>query len=128
MSTLDTLMNGLASNVASDTSPTRLSRRSLMLPARSTTVTIAVPGFIVASQGHSVLYVFLATDLLGTAITVPMWTGLYSTHMPGWGVLLAGGMGIAIGALFYRKPDLLTPWALTAPAVDRCSLRSHPPW
>ena len=70
MSTLGTLMNGLASNVASETSPTRLSRRSLMLLARSTTVTIAVPGFSVASQGHSVLYVFLATDLLGTAIAV----------------------------------------------------------
>lgn len=31
------------------------------------------------------------------------------------GVLLAGGVGITIGALFYPKPDLLSPWALTAP-------------
>ena len=58
MSTLDTLMNGLASNVASDMSPTRLSRRSLMLLARSITVAIALPAIIIASQGHSVLYVF----------------------------------------------------------------------
>ena len=36
--------------------------------------------------------------------------------MSGWGVLLAGGVGIIIGALYYPKPDLLTPWALTAPA------------
>ena len=36
--------------------------------------------------------------------------------MPGWGVLLDGGLGIVIGTLFYPKPDLLTPWALTAPA------------
>ena len=35
--------------------------------------------------------------------------------MPGWAVLLAGGVGIVIGALFYPKPDLLSPWALTAP-------------
>jgi hypothetical protein len=29
--------------------------------------------------------------------------------------LLAGAVGIIIGALFYPKPDLLSPWALTAP-------------
>ena len=35
--------------------------------------------------------------------------------MTGWGVLVAGGVGIVIGALYYPKPDLLSPWALTAP-------------
>ena len=127
MSTLDTLMNGLASNVASHMSPARLSRRSLMLLARSITVVIAVPAVIIASQGYSVLYVFLAADLLGAAIAVPMLIGLYSTRMPGWGVLLARGLGIIIGALFYPKPDLLSPWALNAPAGGRCSLRSRQP-
>ena len=115
MSTLDTLMNGLASNVAADMSPLRLSRRWLMLLARAITAIVAIPAIIVASQGHSVLYVFLAADLLGAAIAVPMLMGLYSTRMPGWGVLLAGGVGIIIGALFYPKSDLLSPWALTAP-------------
>ena len=63
--------------------------------------------------------VIVAADLLGAAMAVPMLIGLYSTHMLGWCVLLAGGMGIAIGTLFYRKPDLLTPWALTASAVGQ---------
>ena len=44
-----------------------------------------------------------------------MLAGLYSGRMPGWAVLLAGGAGIIIGALFYPRPDLITPWALTAP-------------
>ena len=78
------------------------------------TVVIAVPAIIVASQGFSMLYVFLVTDLLGAAIAVPMLTGLYSTRMPGWGVLLAGGVGIVIGALFYPKPDLVSPMVLAA--------------
>ena len=39
-------------------------------------------------------------DLLGAAIAVPMLVGLYSTRMTGWDVLLAGGVGITIGALF----------------------------
>ncbi len=117
MSTLDTLMNGLASNVAADLADTHISTEgsALMWIARIITVVIAIPAIYVASQGFSVLYVFLIADLLGAAIAVPMLAGLYSRHMSGWGVMLAGGVGIVIGALYYPLPDLLTPWALSAP-------------
>ena len=115
MSTLDTLMNGLASGMAADLAGIGLERGRLMGLARVVTVVVAIPAIIVASQGHSVLYVFLIADLLGAAIAAPMLVGLYSRRMPGWAVLLAGGAGIVIGALFYPKPDLLSPWALTAP-------------
>ena len=115
MSTLDTLMNGLASGIAADMAGVGLQRGTLMTLARAITVIVAIPAIIVASQGHSVLYVFLIADLLGAAIAVPMLIGLYSTRMPGWGVILAGGVGIVIGALYYPKPDLLSPWALTSP-------------
>ena len=117
MSTLDTLMNGLASNVASDLADTHISTEgnALMWIARIVTVIVAIPSIFVASVFNSVLYVFLVADLLGAAIAVPMLMGLYSRRMPGWGVVLAGGVGIVVGALFYPKPDLLSPWALTAP-------------
>ena len=115
MSTLDTLMNGLASGLATDLAGIGVSRNSLMLQARAVTAVIAVPAIIVASQGFSVLYVFLVADLLGAAIAVPMLIGLYSTRMPGWAVLLAGGAGIIVGGLFYPKPDLVSPMILTAP-------------
>ena len=115
MSTLDTLMNGLASGMAADLAGVGLQRNMLLALARAITVVVAIPAIIVASQGHSVLYVFLIADLLGAAIAVPMLVGLYSSRMPGWAVLLAGGVGIVIGALFYPKPDLLSPWALIAP-------------
>ena len=115
MSTLDTLMNGLASGMAADLSGVGIQRGALMTLARAVTVIVAIPAIIVASQGFSVLYVFLIADLLGAAIAVPMLIGLYSRRMPGWAVLLAGGAGIIIGALFYPRPDLLSPWALTAP-------------
>lgn len=115
MSTLDTLMNGLASGMAADLAGVGVSRGALLSLARAVTVIVAIPAIIVASQGFSVLYVFLIADLLGAAIAVPMLAGLYSRRMPGWGVLLAGGVGIIIGALYYPKPDLISPWALTAP-------------
>jgi Na+/proline symporter len=115
MSTLDTMMNGLASGLAADLSGSGFRISTLMLLARVITVVVAIPAIIVASQGFSVLYVFLIADLLGAAIAVPMLIGLYSRRMPGWAVLLAGGVGIIIGALFYPKPDLISPWAITAP-------------
>ena len=115
MSTLDTLMNGLASGLATDLAGMGVSRGALMLQARAVTAALAIPAIIVASQGFSVLYVFLVADLLGAAIAVPMLVGLYSTRMPGWAVLLAGGAGIIVGALFYPKPDLVSPMILSAP-------------
>ena len=115
MSTLDTLMNGIASGVSADLANLGLQRSGLMVLARAITVLVAIPAIVVASQGHSVLYVFLIADLLGAAIATPVLAGLYSRRMPGWGVLLAGGVGVVIGALFYPKPDLVSPWALAAP-------------
>ena len=115
MSTLDTLMNGLASGIAADLAGAGMGRSVLMLLARSVTVIVAIPAVIVGAQGFSVLYVFLIADLLGAAIAVPMLVGLYSRRMPGWAVLLSGGAGIIIGALFYPKPDLISPWAIAAP-------------
>ena len=115
MSTLDTLMNGLASGIAADLAGVGVRREALLSLARAVTVIVAIPAIIVASQGYSVLYVFLIADLLGAAIAAPMLAGLYSGRMPGWTVLVAGGAGILVGALYYPKPDLLSPWALTAP-------------
>ena len=115
MSTLDTLMNGMASGLATDLAGMGVSRNFMMLQARAVTAIVAIPAIIVASQGFSVLYVFLVADLLGAAIAVPMLTGLYSKNMPGRAVLLAGGTGIIVGALFYPKPDLVSPMILTAP-------------
>lgn len=115
MSTLDTLMNGIASGIAADLAGFGLQRRALMNLARAVTVIVAIPAIIVASQGHSVLYVFLIADLVGAALVTPVLVGLYSRRMTGWGVMVAGGVGIVIGALYYPKPDLLSPWALTAP-------------
>ncbi len=116
MSTLDTLMNGLASGLAADMAAVGVSRNALMLLARTVTAVVVIPAIIVASQGFSVLYVFLVADLLGAAIAVPMLTGLYSTRLPGWAVLLASAAGVIIGALFYPKSDLVSPMILTAPA------------
>ena len=115
MSTLDTLMNGLASGLAADLAGMGVSRGALMLQARAVTAVVVIPAIIVASQGFSVLYVFLIADLLGAAIALPMLVGLYSARMPGWAVVVAGVAGIVVGALFYPKPDLVSPMILPAP-------------
>ncbi len=116
MSTLDTLMNGIASGVVTDMAGLGVRRDGLLNLARAITVVIAIPAIVVAAQGHSVLYIFLIADLIGAAFAAPVLAGLYSRRLPGWGALAAGGAGLVIGALYYPQPDLLSPWALTAPA------------
>ncbi len=115
MSTLDTMMNGLASNIAADMGTMRISRGTLMWVARLATIAVAIPAIVVATKANSVLYVFLVADLIGAAVAVPMLVGLYSRRMPGWGVLLAGGVGLVVGALFYPKQDFVSHWAIPAP-------------
>ena len=128
MSTLDTLMNGLASGIAADMAGVGLQRGTLMTLARAITVIVAIPAIIVASQGHSVLYVFLIADLLGAAIAVPMLVGLYSSRMPGWGVILAGAVGIISALCSTPNPTCCLPGRSWLPWEGRCSLPSHRRW
>ena len=122
MSTLDTMMNGLASGIATDLAGMGIQRGTLMTLARVVTAVVAIPGIIVATQGLSVLYVFLIADLLGAAIAAPMLVGLYSRRMPGWGgpgrgrrgnhhrraVLPETGSDLAMGDFgANRRPDVL---------------------
>ncbi len=85
MSTLDTLMNGLASGLATDLAGMGVSRGALMLQARAVTAVLAVPAIIVAAQGFSLLYVFLVVDLLGAdVLVIPAGPGgLLGHHGPG---------------------------------------------
>jgi Na+/proline symporter len=111
MSSMDTLLNGIASAVTSD-----LHRRwpdvkppQLLSSSRLLTVLIAVPAVVIAAQGYSVLYLFLIADLVCAGAVFPVFYGLYSRHLGGLAALTSCVVGIVAGALFFPKPDF-TPW------------------
>ncbi len=104
MSSMDTLLNGITSALT-----TELARyqedSSLLGYARTATAALIVIPVAVASQGYSVLYLFLVADLVCAAALFPVFFGMFSRHFNGWGALFSSIVGLVVGALFFPAPD-----------------------
>ena len=111
MSSMDTLMNGIASAVTSDLARFRpgWSGGRLLGSSRLVTVAVVIPAIAIASQGYSVLYLFLIADLVCAAAVVPVFLGLYDRRLPDRAAAGAVAAGAVAGALFFPAPDF-GPW------------------
>ncbi|MFB6194493.1 MAG: sodium:proline symporter [Halobaculum sp.] len=113
-SSADTMFNALASLVTADLS--RLladpSDRTLRVAARSLTVVVALAAVLVSLRARSVLGLFLLADLLGAAVMVPLFAGLYAERVGGGGALAGGVAGIAFGVAYF--PNRLVRGTLEA--------------
>ena len=116
MSSMDTLLNGIASAVTSDLSRFRpeLSGASLLRSSRWTTVVLVLPAIFIASRGYSVLYLFLIADLVCAAAVFPVFWGLYSRRFGGSAALASCVVGLVVGVLFFPTPEApyLTGWII----------------
>ncbi|MGB3495049.1 MAG: hypothetical protein WBA57_20130 [Elainellaceae cyanobacterium] len=114
MSSMDTLINGISSTVVSDLARWRshLPAGQLMRIARIVTVIVTLPAIAIASQGYSVLYLFLIADLVCAGAMVPVFYGLYSRQFSGSSALISCLVGIAAGLLFFPKPDFTPIFAI----------------
>jgi Na+/proline symporter len=111
MSSLDTLLNGIASVFTTDLLrifPDMQSAGILRL-SRGLTVVVGLPAIVIASQGYNVLYLFLLADLVCAGALFPVLFGLYSRRLTGSMALWSALAGIAAGALFFPRPDF-SPW------------------
>ena len=111
MSSMDTLLNGIASAVTSDLPRLRpaIGTAFLLRWSRAITVVVAIPAVFIAAQGYSVLYLFLIADLVCAGAAFPVFYGLYSRRLSGTAALVSCLAGIAVGTLFFPKPDF-SPW------------------
>jgi Na+/proline symporter len=111
MSSLDTLLNGIASVFTTDLLrifPDMQSTGILRI-SRGLTVVVGLPAILIASQGYNVLYLFLLADLVCTGALFPVLFGLYSRRLTGEMAFWSALSGIAAGALFFPRPDF-SPW------------------
>lgn len=107
MSSMDTLLNGMASLFTQDLlqlSP-GANRRWVLNLSRLLMVVAALPAVWIASRGYSVLYLFLLADLLCAGAVFPLLLGLYSRRIGGANALVSSLVGIGVGALFFPRPD-----------------------
>lgn len=108
MSSMDTLISGITSTVVSDLARWRshLPSGQLMSIARLVTIIVSIPAVAIASQGYSVLYLFLIADLVCAGAVFPVFYGLYSPQLSSSSALASCLIGIVIGLLFFPRPDL----------------------
>ena len=107
MSSMDTLLNGIASAVTSDLAQVRPNWTGLRL-LRSTrwiTALVAIPAVWIASRGYSVLYLFLVADLVCAGALFPVFYGLFARRFTGTAAVTATVIGIGVGVLYFPAPD-----------------------
>ena len=111
MSSLDTLLNGIASVFTIDLLRLFPTMRSsgILRAARGLTIALGIPVVLIAAQGYNVLYLFLLADLVCAGALFPVLFGLYSRRLTGAIAFWSSLMGIGAGALFFPKPDF-SPW------------------
>ncbi len=116
MSSIDTLLNGIASAVTSDIARFKpdFSGSLLLRSSRSITILLVVPAIIIASQGYSVLYLFLLADMVCAAALFPVFWGLYAGDFGKKAALASSVAGLIAGALFFPTPaaPYLTGWII----------------
>lgn len=114
MSSLDTLLNGIVSAVTSDLARFKpeIGGATLLKWSRGTTVALIIPAIVIASQGYSVLYLFLIADMVCSAVVFPVFWGLFSRRFSGGAALVSSAIGLVAGVLFFPTPEApyLTGW------------------
>ena len=107
MSSMDTLLNGIASAITSDLARFKPSMKGhfLLRSSRGITIALILPAIFIASQGYSVLYLFLIADLVCAAAVFPVFLGMYSSRFGGNAALISALAGLVVGTLFFPTPD-----------------------
>jgi len=113
MSSMDTLLNGIASIFTSDLPRMRpdLKGRRLLTSSRLITTAFIIPVMVIGFLFDSVLYLFLIADLVCTAAVVPVFLGLYVRRFTGTMVVVSSVLGMAAGALFFPTKSLAGWWS-----------------
>ncbi len=64
-------------------------------------IVLSVPVLIVASQGYSILYLFLLADLLCCAAAFPVFFGFYSARYQSYNAALSTAGGLVAGLIMF---------------------------
>ncbi len=107
MSSADTAISAVSSLIAVDLGRImpRATPATMMRLSRWLIVALSVPIVILASQGFSVLYLFLLADLLCSAAAIPVFYGLFSKRHDGINATVATACGLVAGLLLFPGPN-----------------------
>lgn len=107
MSSMDTLLNGIVSILTVDFVRIRpkSDHKKILRFAKWITVALAVFGMFVASEGYSVLYLFLVADLVCVAVLFPVVYGFYQKRYSGTAGAVSSVIGLLAGLVWFPTED-----------------------
>lgn len=106
MSSADSTISGISSMIVVDLRRLlpEVSASRLLSLSRWAIVLISIPVLVVASQGFSVLYLFLLADLLCCAAAFPVFFGFYSARYQAYNAVLSTAGGLIAGLWLFPTP------------------------
>ncbi len=106
MSSADSTISGISSMVVVDLRRLlpNISAHKLLGLSRWLIMLLSVPVLIVASQGFSVLYLFLLADLLCCAAAFPVFFGFYNARYQSYNAVLSTLAGLIAGLWLFPAP------------------------
>lgn len=108
MSSADTVISAVSSLIAVDLRRLIPHARvsTLLRLSRGLIYLLAIPVLIAASQGYSVLYLFLLADLFCSAAAFPVFFGLFSRHCSGHIAMCSTLCGLVAGLVYFPAPGM----------------------
>ncbi len=106
MSSADSTISGLNSILVVDLHRLfpNINGEKLLKVSRYIIVVMALPVMFVASQGYSILYLFLLADLLCCAAAFPVFFGFYNARYQSYNAVLSIIAGLTAGLFFFPMP------------------------
>ncbi|GGB48492.1 sodium:proline symporter [Oceanisphaera marina] len=106
MSSADSTISGISSMMVVDLRRLlpELSANRLLGLSRWLIVLLSIPVLIVASQGFSVLYLFLLADLLCCAAAFPVFFGFYNARYQSYNAVISTFSGLVAGLWLFPAP------------------------
>ncbi len=106
MSSVDTAISAVSSIIVVDVKRIvpSMSNSGLLKLSRILLFATSIPVLIVASQGYSVLYLFLLADLLCSAAAFPVFFGMFSRRYSGLAAFISTVLGLLSGLWFFPTP------------------------
>ena len=106
MSSADSTISGISSMIVVDLHRLlpKFSANKLLGLSRWLIVLLSIPVLVVASQGYSVLYLFLLADLLCCAAAFPVFFGFYNARYQSYNAVLSTFAGLVAGLWLFPAP------------------------
>ena len=105
ISSIDTLINAISSLIVVDGNKVIKLRGDYLNLSKQIIILLSLISFFLASQGLSILYLFLLADLLCCAAVLTIFFSFYSKSLNEKNSYISIIIGLAAGILFFPSPD-----------------------